>query len=98
MIKVELRPDFPAIEIHMPPKKILLISVYMPSRGFSAREEIFVDFIAQLSSVTEHHIIMVGDWNATALMQRDVRDNHFQSFIREMGLSVQLYSDSSPTL
>ena len=72
---------------------ICLINVYLPCRGGSHTEAEYGSALDMLSAVVEkykvsHHVIILGDFNASLVDDRGSRDNKFTTWCISMGISL----------
>ena len=97
VVKVQQCHAYSVVEVIAGAMKMILVSVYMPSRGSRHCGDAYAETCALLHALIEkythsHAIIIGGDWNATTLRIRDNRDIVFQNFIMNSGLDIAKYS------
>ena len=86
------------IEIDTNPTPVLLLCVYMPSKGSKIRDNAYDETLDQIGHIivkytSSHNIICAGDWNATLLQAstQDARDRKLKEFLYEYNLTLAEY-------
>ncbi len=91
-----------AVEITIDGNRVLVVSVYMPCRGYNTSEVQFSRVLDQLHQLLEDYIsfpvIIGGDWNASTVRNPPKpRDDKFKQFIRDCNLHLLPIPPGVPT-